>query len=123
MTTEAIKMLETTESIHATVRAHYAAAAVRASAGGSCCSADGTIGSELYSVLDRSHGIPEGSEPFGVGALDRRRVDEVPVERPSGAREHRTGVTGVVADGDHNVEWLIEELRECLAPGARPVDP
>src|SRR5689334_10963537 len=66
MTTEAIKMLETTESIHATVRAHYAAAAVRASAGGSCCSADGTIGSELYSVLDRDS-LPDAAVLASLG--------------------------------------------------------
>ena len=43
----------TTETIHETVRAHYAAAAVRAGQGTSCCgpSEDG-IGASLYSALE-----------------------------------------------------------------------
>src|SRR5689334_10323120 len=66
MTTEAIKMLETTESIHATVRAHYAAAAIRAGGGDSCCSTDGTIGSELYSALERD-ALPDAAVLASLG--------------------------------------------------------
>ena len=40
------------ETIHETVREHYAAAAVRASRGDCCAPGDEPIGSELYSALD-----------------------------------------------------------------------
>jgi SAM-dependent methyltransferase len=43
----------TTETIHETVREHYAAAAIRASQGESCCADPATIGAELYSALER----------------------------------------------------------------------
>ena len=39
----------TTETIHETVREHYAAAAVRASQGSSCCGDPETIGASLSS--------------------------------------------------------------------------
>ena len=43
----------TTETIHDTVREHYAAAAVRATQGESCCSGPSTIGASV-SVIGRS---------------------------------------------------------------------
>jgi arsenite methyltransferase len=58
--------IETTESIHETVREHYAAAALRATQGSSCCSADGTIGSELYSTLERDT-LPDAAVLASLG--------------------------------------------------------
>ncbi len=49
------------ESIHETVREHYAAAAVRASRGDCCAPGDEPIGSELYSALDRSE-LPDAAD-------------------------------------------------------------
>src|SRR6516162_3606233 len=69
MTTEPIQMIETTESIesiHETVREHYAAAAVRASQGGSCYSDPETIGAELYSVLERD-ALPDAAVLASLG--------------------------------------------------------
>ena len=69
MTTEPIQMIETTESIksiHETVREHYAAAAVRASQGGSCCSDPETIGAALYSVLERD-ALPDAAVLASLG--------------------------------------------------------
>ena len=69
MTTEPIQMIETTESIksiHETVREHYAAAAIRASQGGSCCSDPETIGAELYSVLERD-ALPDAAVLASLG--------------------------------------------------------
>jgi len=54
------------ESIHEAVREHYAAAAVRASRGDCCASADEPIGSELYSALDRSE-LPDAALLASLG--------------------------------------------------------
>jgi len=54
------------ESIHETVREHYAAAAVRASRGDCCAPGDGAIGSELYSALDRSE-LPDAAVLASLG--------------------------------------------------------
>src|SRR5689334_9666060 len=69
MTTESIHIIETTastESIHETVREHYAAAAVRASQGSSCCSDPETIGAELYSALERD-ALPDAAVLASLG--------------------------------------------------------
>ena len=54
------------ESIHETVREHYAAAAVRASRGDCCAPGDEPIGSELYSALDRSE-LPDAAVLASLG--------------------------------------------------------
>ena len=56
----------TSESIHQTVREHYAAAAVRASRGDCCAPGDEPIGSELYSALDRSE-LPDAAVLASLG--------------------------------------------------------
>jgi SAM-dependent methyltransferase len=69
MTTESIQIIETnesTESIHETVREHYAAAAIRASQGSSCCSDPQTIGAELYSALERD-ALPDAAVLASLG--------------------------------------------------------
>ena len=54
------------DSIHETVREHYAAAAVRASRGDCCAPGDEPIGSELYSALDRSE-LPDAAVLASLG--------------------------------------------------------
>ena len=56
----------TTEAIHDEVRAHYAAAAIRAGSGSACCSPDEGIGSELYSALERDE-LPEAAVLASLG--------------------------------------------------------
>ena len=56
----------TSETIHETVRQHYAAAAVRASRGDCCAPGDEDIGSELYSALDRSE-LPDAAVLASLG--------------------------------------------------------
>src|SRR5689334_17076934 len=132
MTTEAIKMLETTESIHATVRAHYAAAAVRASAGGSCCSADGTIGSELYSVLERDE-LPESAVLASLGCGNPTAVADLHegervLDLGSGGgidvllSAKRVGPTGRAFGIDMTDEMLALAQRNAVAAGATNVE-
>ena len=56
----------TTETIHETVRQHYADAAVRASQGSSCCSDPETIGANLYSALERDE-LPDAAVLASLG--------------------------------------------------------
>jgi SAM-dependent methyltransferase len=56
----------TTESIHETVRAHYADAAIAASQGVACCGADDTIGPALYSALERAE-LPDAAVLASLG--------------------------------------------------------
>jgi SAM-dependent methyltransferase len=56
----------TTETIHETVRQHYADAAVRASQGSSCCSDPETIGANLYSALEREE-LPDAAVLASLG--------------------------------------------------------
>ena len=74
----------TTETIHETVREHYAAAAVRASHGSSCCGDPETIGANLYSDLERDE-LPDAAvlASLGCGNPDGRGR---PPSRRAGAR-------------------------------------
>jgi len=67
----------TTETIHDTVRAHYAAAAVRASEG-SCCSATEpkAIGAALYSSLEQAE-LPEAAVLASLGCGNPIAVAEL----------------------------------------------
>ena len=56
----------TTESIHESVREHYAAAAVRASRGEACCGEPDTIGAELYPALERDE-LPDAAVLASLG--------------------------------------------------------
>src|SRR3954465_5437627 len=56
----------TTETIHETVRLHYAEAAVRASQGSSCCSDPETIGAGLYSALEKDQ-LPDAAVLASLG--------------------------------------------------------
>jgi arsenite methyltransferase len=74
MTTETIQTTETmttetiqaNESIHETVREHYAAAALRASQGTACCSDPQAIGAGLYSTLERDS-LPDAAVMASLG--------------------------------------------------------
>ncbi|HJW21692.1 MAG TPA: arsenite methyltransferase [Candidatus Limnocylindrales bacterium] len=65
----------TTETIHDEVRAHYAAAAVRAQSG-ACCSTDEVIGPEAYSALERDD-LPEAAVLASLGCGNPIAVAEL----------------------------------------------
>ena len=71
----------TTETIHETVRRHYADAAVRASQGTSCCSDPETIGANLYSALERDE-LPDAAVLASLGCGNPTAVADLhPGER------------------------------------------
>ena len=129
MTTESI---ETTESIHETVRAHYAAAALRATEGSSCCSADGTIGSELYSTLERDT-LPDAAVLASLGCgnptavADLHEGDRV-LDLGSGGgidvllSAKRVGPTGRAFGLDMTDEMLALAQRNADEAGATNVE-
>ena len=66
----------TAETIHETVRAHYAEAAIRAGTG-SCCADDaGAIGPELYSALERAD-LPDAAVLASLGCGNPTAVAEL----------------------------------------------
>ena len=129
MTTETI---ETTQSIHATVREHYAAAALRATRGSSCCSADGTIGSDLYSTLERD-ALPDAAVLASLGCgnptavADLREGDRV-LDLGSGGgidvllSAKRVGPTGRAFGLDMTDEMLALAQRNAAEAGATNVE-
>ena len=71
----------TTETIHETVRQHYANAAVSASQGSSCCSDPETIGANLYSALERDE-LPDAAVLASLGCGNPTAVADLhPGER------------------------------------------
>src|SRR6478609_3817135 len=71
----------TTETIHETVRQHYADAAVRASQGSSCCGDPETIGASLYSALERDD-LPDAAVLASLGCGNPTAVADLhPGER------------------------------------------
>src|SRR6478672_10509337 len=71
----------TSETIHETVRAHYAQAAVRASQGSPCCGEGGTIGAGLYSALERDD-LPDAAVLASLGCGNPTAVADLhPGER------------------------------------------
>ena len=79
MTTET--MSTTPETIHETVRVHYAASAVRASQGIACCSDPETIGAGLYSALERDE-LPDAAVLASLGCGNPTAVADLhPGER------------------------------------------
>ena len=135
MTTETIETTETidtTESIHETVREHYAAAAVRATKGSSCCSADGTIGSALYSALERD-ALPDAAVLASLGCGNPTAVanlhegDRV-LDLGSGGgidvllSAKRVGPTGRAFGLDMTDEMLALAQRNAAEAGATNVE-
>src|SRR4029078_3231594 len=64
MTVETVR--DTAVTIKDAVRAHYAAAAIRASVGDACCSDPETIGAGLYSALERDE-LPDAAVLASLG--------------------------------------------------------
>ena len=122
----------TTESIHETVREHYAAAAVRASHGASCCSDPETIGANLYSVLERDE-LPDAAVLASLGCgnptavADLRAGDRV-LDLGSGGgidvllSAKRVGPTGRAFGLDMTDEMLALAQRNATEAGATNVE-
>jgi SAM-dependent methyltransferase len=71
----------TSETIHETVRQHYADAAVRAAQGSACCSDPETIGANLYSALERDE-LPDAAVLASLGCGNPTAVADLhPGER------------------------------------------
>jgi SAM-dependent methyltransferase len=66
----------TTETVHETVRLHYADAALRASQGSSCCSDPETVGAGLYSALERDS-LPDAAVLASLGCGNPTAVAEL----------------------------------------------
>src|SRR6185503_15609587 len=64
------------ETIHATVREHYAAAAIRATQGETCCGDPATIGAGLYSALERDQ-LPDAAVMASLGCGNPIAVAEL----------------------------------------------
>ena len=66
----------TTETIHDNVREHYAAAAIRATQGESCCGDPTSIGAGLYSALERDE-LPDAALLASLGCGNPIAVAEL----------------------------------------------
>jgi SAM-dependent methyltransferase len=124
--------IETTESIHDTVREHYAAAALRATQGSSCCSPDGTIGSELYSVLERDS-LPDAAVLASLGCGNPTAVADLHegervLDLGSGGgidvllSAKRVGPTGRAFGLDMTDEMLALAQRNAAEAGATNIE-
>ncbi|MFL5673716.1 MAG: arsenite methyltransferase [Chloroflexota bacterium] len=122
----------TTETIHETVREHYAAAAVRASQGTACCSDPDTIGASLYSVLERDE-LPDAAVLASLGCGNPTAVADLhPGERVldlgSGGgidvllSAKRVGPTGRAFGVDMTDEMLALAQKNAVDAGATNVE-
>jgi arsenite methyltransferase len=122
----------TTETIHETVREHYAEAAVRASQGSSCCGDPVTIGANLYSVLERDE-LPDAAVLASLGCGNPTAVADLhPGERVldlgSGGgidvllSAKRVGPTGRAFGVDMTDEMLALAQRNAAEAGATNVE-
>jgi arsenite methyltransferase len=121
-----------TQTIHETVREHYAAAAVRASEGEACCGDSGTIGAELYSALERDE-LPDAAVLASLGCGNPTAVADLhPGERVldlgSGGgidvllSAKRVGPTGRAFGVDMTDEMLALAQRNAAEAGATNVE-
>src|SRR3954470_8140129 len=122
----------TTESIHDTVREHYAAAAIRATHGSSCCSGPETIGANLYSALERDE-LPDAAILASLGCGNPTAVADLhPGERVldlgSGGgidvllSANRVGPTGRAFGVDMTDEMLALAQANAARAGATNVE-
>ena len=122
----------TTETIHETVREHYASAAIRASIGESCCGDPETIGSALYSALERDE-LPDAAVLASLGCGNPTAVADLhPGERVldlgSGGgidvllSAKRVGPTGRAFGVDMTDEMLALAQRNATEAGATNVE-
>jgi SAM-dependent methyltransferase len=123
----------TTETIHEAVRAHYAAAAVKASEG-SCCSTTepGAIGASLYTALEQAE-LPEAAVLASLGCGNPTAVAELHegervLDLGSGGgidvllSAKRVGPTGRAIGLDMTDEMLALALRNAAEAGATNVE-
>ena len=122
----------TAETIHETVRIHYADAAVAASQGVSCCGADETIGPALYSALERAD-LPDTAVLASLGCGNPTAVADLhPGERVldlgSGGgidvllSAKRVGPTGRALGLDMTDEMLALAQRNATEAGVTNVE-
>ena len=121
-----------TETIHETVREHYADAALRASQGTSCCSDGTSIGESLYSALERDE-LPDAAVLASLGCGNPTAVADLhPGERVldlgSGGgidvllSAKRVGPTGRAFGIDMTDEMLALAQRNAAEAGATNVE-
>ncbi|HEY5629773.1 MAG TPA: arsenite methyltransferase [Candidatus Limnocylindrales bacterium] len=121
----------TTEAIHDEVRAHYAAAAIKASEG-ACCSSTEEIGPELYSALERAE-LPEAAVLASLGcgnpiAVAELHEGERVLDLGSGGgidvllSAKRVGPTGRAFGLDMTDEMLALAQANAAAAGATNVE-
>ena len=120
------------QSVHETVREHYAAAAVRATQGVSCCGDPATIGAGLYSALERDE-LPDAAVLASLGCGNPTAVADLkPGERVldlgSGGgidvllSAKRVGPTGRAFGVDMTDEMLALAQRNATEAGATNVE-
>jgi SAM-dependent methyltransferase len=122
----------TAETIHETVREHYAAAARRATQGSSCCGDPETIGAGLYSALERDE-LPDAAVMASLGcgnptAVAELREGERVLDLGSGGgidvllSAKRVGPTGRAFGIDMTDEMLALAQRNAAEAGVRNVE-
>ena len=122
----------TTESIHEAVRERYAAAALTASTGASCCGDPETIGAGLYSALERDE-LPDAAVLASLGcgnptAVADLRPGERVLDLGSGGgidvllSARRVGPTGRAFGLDMTDEMLALAQRNAAEAGAINVE-
>jgi arsenite methyltransferase len=122
----------TTESIHEAVRERYAAAAVSASQGASCCGDPETVGAGLYSALERAE-LPDAAVLASLGcgnptAVADLRPGERVLDLGSGGgidvllSARRVGPTGRAFGLDMTDEMLVLAQRNASEAGATNVE-
>jgi SAM-dependent methyltransferase len=121
-----------TETIHETVREHYATAAIRATQGSSCCGDPETIGGHLYSAPERE-GLPDAAVLASLGCGDPTAVADLSegervLDLGSGGgidvllSAKRVGPTGRAFGVDMTDEMLALAQRNAAEAGATNVE-
>lgn len=122
----------TTETIHETVRQHYADAAIRATQGSSCCGEPETLGAVLYSALERDE-LPDAAVLASLGCGNPTAVADLHegervLDLGSGGgidvllSARRVGSTGRVFGVDMTDEMLALAQRNAAEAGATNVE-
>src|SRR6185295_13595034 len=122
----------TTETIHESVRQHYADAAIRATQGSSCCSDPDVIGANLYSALERD-ALPDAAVLASLGcgnptAVADLHAGERVLDLGSGGgidvllSARRVGPTGRAFGVDMSDEMLGLAQRNAAEAGATNVE-
>ncbi|MGH2465425.1 MAG: methyltransferase domain-containing protein, partial [Candidatus Limnocylindrales bacterium] len=122
----------TTETIHETVREHYAAAAARAAQGSSCCGDSTTIGADLYTALERQE-LPDAAVLASLGCGNPTAVADLHsgervLDLGSGGgidvllSARRVGPTGRAFGLDMTDEMLALAQRNASEVGATNVE-